>query len=318
MTSNEGSYDWADKLIWSNNRSYLLKKLLRVRDKYLSKSLDFKHSLGYIMQATRNRIIGYVGDDVAVIYTSKTIEPSSGPVIVASFGKDTDDLITRIAKKTAMDSGLDVIVKNVDPGSGLEEAGFEDYREDEQWDENSKYDDNTFPQQVIDVHDCLDLEGSKYAKLREEVNRFDRENDVEVTARYSSGEFDSMLSLWADQMAERRGLDREELVRSHKMFRNPDYPFMKRKIVDKRTGKLVGLLGMSNISNLCLGHNLMINDFSIRGSCRRLQYEAVRIASSMAYHYLNIQGSEDENQHRSKRKFRAPIEIPKKHLVWRA
>lgn len=290
-------------------------------------TLDFQYSPGYLAQATRNGRNNYVSSDGAVIYTHLNPDPSSQYVIVASAGKDRDKAIAKAARILAKSSGQDVIVKNVGLESRLSEPGFEDYREDESWDEYSKYDDNTFPQQVIDTY-SYSLEGSQFAKLREQIGRFDRDHlvmDILIGGHPNprvemagTGYFKSLLRIWAQQMAERKGLDADEFIRTNEMFGPENRKFLHYSFSDLDSNKPFGALTFSEISQHCLGLNAVINDFSFNNSSRYLTHRAILLAKDLGYRHLNLQGSEDENQHRSKRKFRAPIEIPKKHLVFRA
>lgn len=106
---------------------------------------------------------------------------------------------------------------------------------------------------------------------------------------------------------------------SHRLFLDFDKHFYHQKIVDysKYTiiGDIMGLLCFSRISDSCLGFNALINDFSYRNLYRWMMHEGVRIAKTKGFRYLNIQGSEDADQYQSKQRFKAEIEIPKKHLV---
>ncbi len=286
----------------------------KLKDKYHPNILDFEYCTGYIKQATRYNLTSLTSEDSLIFAGTKNENLDSSPVIVVAIGKDRAEQIIKYAKHLAESHQQDVIIKNV--GLGLEEklkeVGFEDYSFDEAWLDESKYDDNTFPQQVVNVQDCLSLQGSKYRRLRSELRRFDKRYGLDV--RKSTGNnFRRILNQWAEQMAERIEVNEDYYLDSNQML-DLELAY---DIFDNKTNNLIGYLSFSEISEKCLGFNSLMNDYNYKNSYRRFMFEAVRIARDLGYPFLNLQGSEDYGQHKSKRVFQAEIEIPKKHLVYR-
>lgn len=291
-----------------------------LQERYQPETLDFEYNLGYLLQATRNGAFNCVEDESIVVYTRKSLDETSQYVIVASAGKDPISLMKKVTKELARESGRDVIVKNV--GENLEiilkEKGFEDYTEEERWDSSSKYDDNTFPQQIVCTEKVSKLKGSKYSSLREELERFDRKYSVSIENYWDENDFELILDKWARQMEERENLDRKEAKRSHLMFRDKNPNFYQYVVRNDTSLEIIGFLCFSEISKDCLGFNALINDFSYKNLYRYMMYQGIKIAQSLGYQYVNLQGSENSNQYRSKRRFKANLEIKKKHLVYRA
>ena len=306
-----------------------LREFKKLQEKCHPDSLDFQHCMGYLVQALRNnseysrydRPHTIMEGDNAIAYTTKS-QSRTPYVIVSGVGKNVGGFIAREAQNLSNDSKDDVIVKNVgeDLELRLKEEGFEDYGDGENWDEHSKYDDNTFPQQVIDLEIYNPWGGSDYSKLREELKRFHRDYSV-VLKRVedtpeSTKNFRTLLSLWAQQMFERKSIREMDLFVSQVMF-SPGNFDIQYEFNDSETGDLVGFLSFDEISRSCLGLNAIINDFSYWNSYRFMTHTATNIAKEHGYRYLNLQGSEDAGQYQSKRRFKAQIEIPKKHLVYR-
>lgn len=289
------------------------------QEQYQPEALDFEYNLGYLLQSTRNGVFVQVEGDTAIVYTRKSLDQNSSYVIVASAGKNPESLIEKTAKELVAESGRDVIVKNVgeDLESRLKAISFEDYTEEESWDNYSEYDDNTFPQQIVSTKEVGELRGPKYSSLREELSRFSREYSISLETYCNESDFDEILEKWAIQMEERDSLNREETKRSHLMFKEKSLKFPQYIVREDNSREVIGFMSFSEISKNCLGFNALINDFSYRNLYRFMMHQGIKIANKLGYQYVNLQGSEDLNQYRSKRRFKANIEINKKHLVYR-
>ncbi len=85
-----------------------------------------------------------------------------------------------------------------------------------------------------------------------------------------------------------------------------------------KNNRIIAFTNFSEISKTTLAYNMIIMNFDYRNLCRKLIYEGAQIAHSLGYEFLNIQGSETEKQHKSKRRFKAEIEIAKKHMAYRS
>lgn len=279
-------------------------------------ALDFEYCTGYLRQATRNGCFERTEDDTSIIWTRR--QPNKDRyVIVASSGKNRVGIIESTSKELAKESEKDVVVKNVgrDLEVKLKASGFEDYRDDERWD-YSKYDDNTYPQQIVDTEKCSSLEGPKYSSLREELMRFRRKVPIKVVPYKSKERVKSLLERWAEQMSRRdANMNYDELIRSHEDFIESNTAYLQFEILNPDS--VVGFISLSEISRRCMGFNALINDFSYRNLYRAIMFEGIKIVNEHGYHFVNLQGSEDEDQHKSKRRFKAGTEIPKKHLVYR-
>ena len=296
-----------------------LQHFKNLQEKNQPQVVDFEYSVGYIAQATRNGLYIATSDETAVVFTHRDDDPHSKYVIVVSSGLQRAELIRNIAPQLASSSQKDVIVKNVgaDLESRLLQRGFEQYLPEEQWDNYARYDDNTFPQQVIDSEEYCGLRGSKYASLREELRRFERQYSLSLRPYETKDDISMLVRKWASQMKERNGVNEDELLRSHQMFLDHNSDYVQYVVEDNKSGQIIGYMSFSKISDNTLGFNVLINDFSYRNLYRVMMDKGIEIAHDQGFRYINLQGSEDEAQYRSKRRFKAEIEIPKKHLVYR-
>ena len=282
---------------------------------------DFEYCEGYILQATRNfpRVI-YHNENIAFV-SRKDTNPDSNYVVILADGFDQIGMIKKVCKFLYLESLSPVILKNI--GEVLEDKlksqeGFRGYKEDEQWNEYARYDDNTHPQILIHNKTFLDLEGPEYQKLREKLNWFDRRYNLEVIP-YSSEYheiFDQLLYKWSEQMHNMHGVTTEELVKSHLMYRDVKDYYYQYLLRDKQSQKWAGFLCASSISETTCGFNALLNDFEIKESYRKMMYKMIEISTRLGFLYTNLQGSETEEQFETKEWFVPQKLIHKKHLVY--
>lgn len=287
-------------------------------NKYHPNSCDFEFCNGYILQATRNGLWSRKFDDGIVIYTKK--RDAENFVIVACAGNNRGIKISDTAKELFENSGKPILIKNVgkDIEQELLKSGCRHYKVDEWWDNQSKYDDNSFPEQVLNAKQLINLEVPNFQSLREEKARFNREYKIEAR-RWEVCNLETVeeiLKKWIDNMYLRNDWKKEELRASHELFCNSRADLIHFGIYDLNHDKLIGFLVFSEVSSKCLGYNVLVNDFEYRNLYHMLVLEGARIADSLGYSYLNIQGSEDTNQYLSKRRMKAEFEIQKEHLVF--
>ena len=279
---------------------------------------DFELCNGYILQATRNYFDSRKFSDGIVIFTKKLYGDNF--VVVTSAGTNRAENIYTVAKELFENSSKHVVIKNVgkELESKLLKLGCRHYRVDERWDDKSKYDDNTFSEQVLDAKRLHELVGPDFKSLREEQTRFNREYQIEVKKWEGCDPkvVEGVLKKWIDNMHLRNDWNKDELRASHEMFCDSRGDLIHFGVYDSKNGNLIGFLVFSEISPKCLGYNVLVNDFEYKNLYRILMLEGARIADSLGYQYLNIQGSEDTSQYLSKRRLKAEIEIPKEHLIF--
>jgi len=73
---------------------------------------------------------------------------------------------------------------------------------------------------------------------------------------------------------------------------------------------------MSEVSTSCMALNALVNDYSYTDSYRIFMALACRIGRDTGHKYLNVQGSEDLGQFRSKMRLKPFATVPRTHLVF--
>ena len=279
---------------------------------------DFELCNGYILQATRNYFDSRKFSDGIVIFTKKLYGDNF--VVVTSAGTNRAENIYTVAKELFENSSKHVVIKNVgkELESRLLKLGCRHYRVDEWWDDQSKYDDNSFPEQILNAKQSTSLDGPNYKSLREECARFNRGYQIEVKRwNICNPEMTKeLLKKWVDNMHIRNDWDKNELHASHEMFCNSREDLIHFGVYDSKNDKLIGFMVFSEVSSKCLGYNVLVSDFEYKNLYRVLMLEGAKIANSLGYQYLNVQGSEDTNQYLSKRRLQSEFEIPKEHLIF--
>ncbi len=283
------------------------------RNPYLQ---DFELCPGYIFQANREGCYCLKNRTSIVFFTFRYTDQKQ-LVVTTSFGQEKFSLIADLINKW----NGPIICKNVSLSEimAFKAIGFECYSHSEQWDEFSKFDDNSYPEQIIETNKTSSLEGRHYSSLREELRRSERKYEVHLSTYQPAKHirvFMKLLERWAEQMKARNGGQKYDYIGSHVLF-GWKSPFLDSFLIRDEKDNPIGFLTFSKISATTLGFNALINDFSYAHSYRRLMYLGINYAAESGYQYINIQGSEDRDQYFSKRRFKADIELRKIHMKFR-
>ena len=114
----------------------------------------------------------------------------------------------------------------------------------------------------------------------------------------------------------RNDIPKQQLIESTKLFYTNEFGFIHYLARDIKSNEIVAWLSFSEVSEVCLGFNALVNDFEYYNLYRYLMLEAAQIAHKLDYKYLNIQGSEDESQYNSKLRMKPEYIIKKRHIVF--
>lgn len=286
-----------------------------------TKTTAFEFCPGYLTQATRNfPRVAHWDNNIAFV-TKKTSASSSNFVIVVAAGLNMVLFTNKLAQYLFSKSRKPVILKNID--SSMEKEllcleGFRNYYPNESWNSYARYDDQTFPQILIQNKLFLNMQGSEYAKLREKLNWFDRRYNIEVIP-YGANDFhifETLLHQWSKDMHTMHGVTEKELIASHLMYGELKDYYYQYLVYEKATRKYVGYLCFSTISEDVCGFNALINDFGYPELYRKMMYKGIEIAHRLGFTYTNLQGSETQEQFGVKQWFVPQKLILKKHLIY--
>jgi hypothetical protein len=183
---------------------------------------------------------------------------------------------------------------------------FDTYGEDESWDAEIRYDDQTFPQQVIDLARVCEKRGRKYNALRNELNSGPTVSFLHYSAEKHAG---LVRKLFAQQQI-------EGYYDAHAMYLNLETTEDRWSFVFFVDDTLVGFSVLDRISPVCVAYNALACDISMRFLATSITHEICVFSYEQGFEFLNMQGSETAGLDRWKRKFVPSKSIKRVHMLY--
>ncbi len=282
--------------------------------------LDYSNCWEYLIQSTFFDSFKFWDGKNFVAFTVH--RPNSLPfVITKAVGSNPRAAILQVAHLLREISGEKVIVKNLSEYDFefLEKNGFEDYREPEGWNKFCRYDDDTFPEPVIDLAKTLSLKGKKLKLLRYRLRRLKQPLEVKLydpLRDFSDAKI--VLDKWSKDIAKRFS----QVIKQDKIFLHS--VDLHRKFMENNGGKSllfylngrpVGFSLIAPISHEAVAVYSIMCDNEIEGLSETVYYETMKKAFEAGYKYCNLGGSEFESLHNYKLKFAPFTFVRKRHAV---
>jgi hypothetical protein len=293
----------------------LLQKTVK---KFRPQSINYEDSWGYIIQATR-----YDG--------FKWYDPYSGSLIFFGRKSNTDKTLVATTVFSEPEYLANVIqtiqnilktektiLKNINPEDvdSFTSYGFRTYLQEEGWSYDVPFDDQTFPQKIIDAKKLQEAKGDKYHNLRTNLHK---EHNL-FYRRYEDSDKDNVLKLFAlkDGNTEINEQAKQGMYYiSHAMY--PTADVQKYVITDKITNELLGFTATSEISKESKSAALVAAIFKPNISVLSIwgMYQTIVQSYREGYSFVSLGGCETEGTHIfMNRMFRPIIQLPKTHLVY--
>ncbi|MFH1390852.1 MAG: phosphatidylglycerol lysyltransferase domain-containing protein [Candidatus Diapherotrites archaeon] len=290
-------------------------------------SVDFSNSWFYTIQSTIFGAYKYYDGKTLISFTTKTPEETLFS-ITAYLGKNALEKAFDLAKELKKTSKKQVVFKNLtsEQSEKLKKLGCEDYRKGDYWNNFYKYDDDTFPEIIIDLQELVPLKGNDLKTLRYRVNSFYK-NDYKVedySAKYSK-DVSEILTDWLELIKDRYKdyLKEDKIIlhsaEIHKKFlelidsgKADDYLS---KIIFLNKKPVAFAIGYK-ISSKTFGlyTNVTSND-DVKGLSETIIYELLKEAHEKGYVYANLGGSEFKSLLKYKDKFKPTKHLQKTHVV---
>lgn len=284
--------------------------------KFRPKSISYEDSWGYIIQASRyNGFRWYDPETGYLIFFCNKSEKDPTLVIPNYFAKP-EYLAKVIAIVQELKKSPKVILKNIShsDAKALIHAGFRYYRKDEVWSGFAKYDDQTFPQLVIDLDKLAEARGRDYRNLRTALNK----SEDYIFRKYRRTDLKKVLEIFAlrdgntlDSPSAKHGM----YYASHAIY--PPSNIAKYVVEDKVTKKILGFLASSDISgeNTALVASVFIPGIKIASIWG--MYQALMFKRSQGFRQINIGGFETPGTYNFLRlTFRPVAQLKRLHLVY--
>lgn len=304
----------------SSTKSNIVKKdkklLQEAVEKFRLKSKNYEDSWGYIIQSTRYGGFKWYDEFTGMLIFFGRKSYSDPTLIIPAFFSSHKHLMTIVER---MENNLGVsktILKNVDSKDipQLKKYGFREYFDSENWDKKARFDDQTYPQVIIDLEKMIEAKGKNYQNLRTVLNK---KNRFKIR-KYSKRDRKSVSQIFylKDKVSRDKfsGSLESGYFETHEMYLNAD---LEKFVITKNSGEVIGFTAVSNISSETFGlvAGLFIPDekhAAIWGL-----YQTMLLKYNEGLKYANLGGSEFENTYRFKReKFMPTQELKKTHLVY--
>ena len=283
--------------------------------KYRNFSKNYEDSWGYIIQATRYlKLKWYDKKNNSLIFFGKKSETDPTLVVVNYFAEPAylKNVIDIVQKKLNFKR---TILKNVSPEnvSLLTSYGFRQYSKNEYWDKAARFDDQTYPQQIIDLTVVLEKKGQKFKRLR---NTLYKKNQLTIH-KYTKKDKEEVLRLFVakDSSASHPAQSKSGIYyESHAMY--PD-AFLEKFVIKSNTKEIIGFTAFSPITSKTCAfvatifkpNNGMIGIWGI--------YQILVMIHEKGFQYVNFGGSEAEGTFNFvRRTFRPVEEVSKIHLIY--
>lgn len=283
-------------------------------------SFDYSDCWSYLIQSTF--FGGYKFFDGKNFVAFTTLNPASTVfAITKAVGANPRQAILTLARVLKERSGEKVIVKNLSEYDHefLLRNGFENYCEGDTWNKFYKFDDDTFPEPVVDLSQLVALKGGGLKLLRFRLKQF--ASPLEVKPYNTPLDFlnaEKLLVKWRKDIEKRYSqmLQVDDVfLHSVALHRKFMLEPVGNAFLFTSQGVAVGFSLLVPVSSQTVALYSIVCDNERDGLSERVWFESMKKAFEIGYKYCNLGGSEFESLHNYKSKFAPFTFIKKKHAV---
>jgi len=305
------------------------KKLFESFYKKNKNSLDFSNSWLYTIQSTIFGAFKFYDGETLIPFTTK--KPNELPyAIVQYLGHHAIQKAFKLAKILSQISHQEVIFKNLTESQfkSLHASGCTDYKKGDYWNKFYKYDDDTYPETIIDLKDLISLRGGQFKTMRYRVNYFVKRYNHTVknySHKDSLKEGREVIEKWKGVILQRYSdyLKEDQMILHSADIHNKFLVLVNSGKVGKgciskiiyADGEPVALGVAYKISDVCIGLYTNVTTKDLKGLSERIIFELLKEALKQGYKYANLGGSEFESLLKFKDKFKPIKYIQKTHAV---
>ena len=280
-------------------------------------SKNYEDSWGYIIQATRN--MGGRWYDPAtqslVFFGRKPLDKST--LVISNFFAEPKHLKSIIEELCSTLNISQTVLKNINPQDikKFTPYGFREYYDNEQWDDFSRFDDQTYPQLMIDLQKVKESKGLGYAYLRKIIHKNSRAHIRPYKGSDREGVFAIFTAL--DGTTAKSYIEQSQgmYYNSHSMY--PSAGLDKYVVIDEAINEIVGFTATSTITTKTAAFAALIFKPNAEVSPVWGAYQVLLMLYQKGFQQINVGGSETEGTYFFKhRTFRPVEELQKTHLVY--
>lgn len=293
------------------------KKILQKTVRHLRpNSKNYEDSWGYIIQSTRYGGFKWYNPKTGSLIFFGRKSATDPTLVVPSYFVSPENLAHIIHKIEISFNVFHTIIKNVNSEEigTFTPYGFRPYKKTEGWVPVARFDDQTYPQLIVNLKKTVEAQGTHFQNLRTTLNK---KPSLEMR-RYRDSNRDAVLKLliMKDSMINKNfdTLNGMYYV-SHAMY--PDADVDKYVIIDKNTQEILGFTATSKITTE--DTTLIASIFKPGARIASIWgiYKTIETKYKEGYVRINLGGNESkETFNFMQEKFR-PVEVLyKTHLVY--
>ncbi|SRR6266568_1561636 len=275
----------------------------------LPTSQAYEHAWGYLIQSTRYGNLRWYDPrtNSLIFFGKKSSEDHT--LVVPTFFATPEHLASTLRTVQKLTGTPQIILKNIDPRNInlYLPYGFRSYADDESWDLEARFDDQTFPQLLIDLKTVIECQGSDYRKLRKYLHR----GRCEYRFRpYQVQDQEAVLNLLAlkDSIT-----SSQRYSASHDMYLSS----ATEKYVIEDNEQIVGFTVTSDISSECTA---LCAGIFLPGKPELAPwglYQTMEKKYRQGFNAVNLGGSETYGTMEFKRQLFRPVrELSRTHLIF--
>lgn len=282
------------------------------QQKFRPQSYYYEDSWGYILQSTRyGGFKWYDPTNGSLIFFGKK-SMSDDTLVVPCFFAEPEYLIY-VLKKICNNRAILKNINKIDTNKFLS-LGFREYNELEAWDNFTKYDDQTYPQSIVDLKLVTELKGKIYHHLRKTL----RKEIHAAIYKYNDEYYNDVLNIFAMKDGY-TFYDKEKIhgmyYSSHEMYVTANID--KYVIIDILSNNVLGFTAISRISNDNAAFVALLFKPTIKYASVWGIYKTLEETYKRGYKTVNFGGSESEGTDTFvKRNFHPILQIEKVHLIF--
>jgi hypothetical protein len=243
---------------------------------------------------------------------------------VQYLGRDALEKAFRLARHLKEISGQQVIFKNLahQQFTELKMLGCTDYKEGDFWNRHYKYDDDTFPEAVIDLKSLVSLKGKGFKTVRYRIRHFYSHNNYTVSNSAKEGAL--VVRNWLGMIKERYQdyLKEDPMILHSAEIHAKFAEMMNSGNSEECLAKIIHVNGIPKalaiacrILDACIGLYTNVTTDNTKGLSEAIVFEILKEAFEQGYLYANLGGSEFESLLKYKEKFKPVKYIQKTHAV---
>jgi hypothetical protein len=279
-------------------------------------SKNYEDSWGYIIQATRYGGFKLYDSAARSLIFFGRKSPADPSLVIPLFFAEPSYLAATARQVQRSLNAPQIIFKNINPQDipAFLPYGFREYQAGERWSAAARFDDQTYPQQIVKLQMLEHPKGRKYHQLKRQLNK-----KPPVTLRpYQAADKEAVLEVFVLKDGNTKATPGKETgmyYASHAIY--PDADIDKFVVTDVTTNKIVGFTAMSDISarTTALVASIFTPDTKIASVWAIHQTLLVKYRAG--FQFANVGGTETDGSYTFlNHTFRPIEELEKTHLIY--